>query len=127
MSTSHLVEELHKLLVTGVEIPELGLVKIEADHSLPGVNILLTRLEEQNRSNWDVPIASEQYIEEIRADYIHPTLVDSTTVANTGPSPGPVTSLVMEPISLPSWIPQSLAIDKGMGEYILTLKKKSTV
>lgn len=55
MPTSHSVDELRELLIVGLEFLDLGLVKIEADHPVIGVDRLLTRLEEQRPSNWDVP------------------------------------------------------------------------
>lgn len=35
LSSSHVVEQIHKLLVVAVEFSDLGLVKIEAEHPVP--------------------------------------------------------------------------------------------
>lgn len=37
LMTTHTLGELQDLLVAGVEFPELGMVKIEAEHPIPGL------------------------------------------------------------------------------------------
>lgn len=56
---------MHELLAMGVEFPDLGLVKIEADHTIPGFDNLLFQLEERHPSNWRIPASPEQYLEKI--------------------------------------------------------------
>lgn len=85
MSTSHSIEVLGELVGAGVEFPDLGLVKIKANHHVPGVDNLLTRLKERSSTNWDVP-ASPEYKEEWRNRLYRATTVDPATVASTGPS-----------------------------------------
>lgn len=46
---------MHELLAAGLEFSNIGMVKIEQDYSILGVNGLLLRLEERGLSNWDVP------------------------------------------------------------------------
>lgn len=38
----HSVEEMPELLVVGVELPNFEMVKIEAEHPMPGLDNLLT-------------------------------------------------------------------------------------
>lgn len=68
----------------GVEFSDLVMVKIEAEHPVPGLDNLLARLEERRPSNWDVAASPKQYKEKIVvANYIWaaslgPTMVDWT-------------------------------------------------
>lgn len=51
-----------EILVVGIEFSDLGMVKIEAEHPIPGFNNLVARLDERCPSNWDIPASPEQYI-----------------------------------------------------------------
>lgn len=62
MSSSHTIEELHELLVMGLEFPDLGIVKRKANHPVHGFDSLLARLEERWPRNCDVSASHEQYI-----------------------------------------------------------------
>lgn len=84
----HSVEEMHNILAVGIEFPELGMMKIEADHKIRGFDNLFARLEKRSRVigmfPWD--------IEEIGAAvYIRVPSVD----------PAMVTALVQK--QLPVW------------------------
>lgn len=46
LATTYIVGEVNGLLTVGMEFPELGMVKIEAEHPVPGVDRLVTILEE---------------------------------------------------------------------------------
>lgn len=55
------VEEMRELLVTGVELPNLRMVKIEGEHPVPSFDSFMARLEERRLNSWDVPESPEQY------------------------------------------------------------------
>lgn len=57
---SHSVKEMHELLAEGVEFPDLGMVNIERDHPITGVDSLTARLNEQHPSNWDISPSPKQ-------------------------------------------------------------------
>lgn len=50
LSSMHTAEEMHELLVVGVDFLDLGMVTVEAEHLVPGLDNLLTRLEERARA-----------------------------------------------------------------------------
>lgn len=54
LASTHSAEEMQGLLVAGVEFPELGIVKIEAEHPPPGLDNFVARLDERLPSNWDI-------------------------------------------------------------------------
>lgn len=64
LQSSHSNEEIHELLAVGLEFPNLDMVKIEPDHSIPDVHSLISKLNEWGQSNWDISPSSEQYIKE---------------------------------------------------------------
>lgn len=68
----HSVEEMHEHLVVDMEFLDLGMVKIEAERPVAGLDNLLASLNEQHRSTWVVPASSEQYIRR----YGWPTISD---------------------------------------------------
>lgn len=82
------MEEMQELLVVGVEFSDLGMEKMKAEHPVPRLDNLLTRLEERHPSNYDVLASPEQYIEEIGAtDYIWDISVDPAIVAGVDTAP----------------------------------------
>lgn len=99
LQSSHSVKEMHELMTVGVEFSDLGMVKIEADHPIPGVDTLIARLNQWLLSNWDVHQSPEQYIEVIGAtNYIRPASMDPTTVMNVVPDPEVTEPSVMESV-----------------------------
>lgn len=61
---------MHELLVVDVGFSDLGIVKIEVEHHVPGLDNLLTLLEERRPSNQDVLMYFKRYIQEIGAPAI---------------------------------------------------------
>lgn len=59
LSSTHFVEEIHELKVVVVEFLDLGMVKIELEYSIPGLDNLLAWLEERCLSNWDILASPE--------------------------------------------------------------------
>lgn len=101
MSTLYSVKELLKLLVAGVQFPDLGLVKIEVNHLVSGVDSLL------NSTGGATPghlgcfcIPRAIYRGDWGADYIRAAFVNPDAVASTSPSPGATTLLAMEPTKI---------------------------
>lgn len=45
---------IQELMVVGLEYPDLGIVKIEAEHPVLGLDNLVSRLDERRPSNWDI-------------------------------------------------------------------------
>lgn len=44
--SSNSIEEMHELLVAGLELPNLGMVKIELNHPILNVDSLIAKLNE---------------------------------------------------------------------------------
>lgn len=75
--TTHVPKELQDPLIVGIDFPDLGMYKIEADHPMPSLNNLIVILEERYSSRFDVPVSLKQeYVEEITiAEYIQSILI----------------------------------------------------
>lgn len=69
--------ELQDLLAAGMEFPELWMVKIEAEHPVPGLDQLCVNLERRRSTRFDVSASTkEEYVEEIDlATFIQSMLV----------------------------------------------------
>lgn len=55
-----------------MDFPDLGIIKIRAEHPVPGLDRLITTLEERYSTHSDIPASpEEEYVEEIDlAEYI---------------------------------------------------------
>lgn len=69
LMTTYTPGELQDLLAVGVEFPELGMVKIETKHPIPGLDQLCVTLEARRSTGFDVSaFVAEEYVEEIDLD-----------------------------------------------------------
>lgn len=102
LASTHSVWEVQKILIAGTRFLDLGMVKVEDEHPVPGLDRLVASLEERLPTNWDIPESSEQFIEEIGlVDYIQAMLVGPTVKTGTIPVPKatvPSTTEPMEPL-----------------------------
>lgn len=68
--------------------PLFGMVNIEAEHPMPGLDKLVANLEDQHPTSWDIAKSSEEFIQEIMlADYIQAMLMDPEEGVIPAPRP----------------------------------------
>lgn len=123
LMTTHTLGELQDLLTAGVEFSELGMVKTEAEHPVPGLDQLCISLEMRRFSRLDV-LASveEEYVEKIDlATFILSMLVARALEPRAVIPPGPAPEVTWP--SRPSVPPQEAVVDKGKGVYVPSPKK----
>lgn len=78
----HTPVEIEELLSASLEFPNLGIVEVEAEHPIPGIDGLMTRIKEHCLSGWDIPSSPEKYLKEIgAAKFERASFVDSAVTA----------------------------------------------
>lgn len=113
--TTHTLGELQDLLTAGVEFSELGMVKTEAEHPVPGLDQLCISLEMRRFSRLDV-LASveEEYVEKIDlATFILSMLVARALEPRAVIPPGPAPEVTWP--SRPSVPHRKLSLTRAKG------------
>lgn len=123
LMTTHTPEELQDLLADGLEFPELGMVKIEVEHPVPGLDQLHATLEARRSTRFDLSAsAEEEYVEEIDLDTFSRAMLMRPTL-----EPGRIIPPSPEPESIPNAEtvngPRASGVDKGKGIYLAPSKK----
>lgn len=88
---------MHELLDVRLECPKLGMVKIEFDHPILGIDSFIAKLNELRRATGPFLSSPKQHIEEIEAvDFVKIISMDPATMAAVVPALNETELLIME-------------------------------
>lgn len=97
LQSSHYVKEMHELVAVHLEFSELGMVKIEFDHPILGIDTFIARLNELRRATGPFPPSPKQHIEEIEAiDFVKIISMYPATTAGAVPASNVTKPSIME-------------------------------